>query len=83
MPTTKPYAGCGKLTIGDISGRHHLCRTCNNERRHPSGPVEASPAILPPPPPPPSPPLFDRTNARLSPLNDHQRYSIITFYKEK
>jgi len=53
MPTTKPCAGCGKLTIGDISGRHHLCRTCNNERRHPSGPVEASPAILPPPPPPP------------------------------
>ena len=60
-----------------MMGGHTRCRMCRSA---------ASPSVevVPPPPPPlPSPPLFDRTNALLSPLNDHQRWSIITLYKEK
>jgi len=83
MPTTIPCKQCGGLTSVRSGERHHLCGTCNHERRYPPHPVEAFPAIPAPPAPPPSPPLFDRTNTLLSPLSYDQRLTIITLYKEK
>jgi transposase len=55
---------------------HHLCRSCDHVRRHPPHP----PGHKEPDPSPPvhSPPLFDRSDCLLSPLNIEQRWALVT-----
>jgi transposase len=69
---------CGQPTDVDRSGRHHLCKACDHERRYPSSTAAAAP---PPSPPSTPPPLYDRLHGCLDQLTELQRESIVTLHK--
>jgi transposase len=57
---------------------HHLCPSCEHDRRYPPPPPEHKE----PEPSPPAPiPLFDRSESALLPLTDEQRWALITLYR--
>jgi transposase len=69
---------CGKLYTVKAGEKHHLCRDCNNERRHPSS-ATAAPA----PPPATSPPLsmFGRPSGCIDQLTEVERSAIVTLHQ--
>jgi transposase len=70
---------CRKLFAYDKADGHHLCRACNNIRRHPPAPVHDN--TIPPDPSPPST-LFDRDSSPGISLTEEQRWAIITLHRE-
>jgi transposase len=75
----RPCRECGKLYTVRAGEKHHLCRACNNERRHPSF---ASAAAASPSTPSPPPPLFDRDEHSHGHLSQEQRFAIRILHKE-
>jgi transposase len=57
------------------TSRHHLCNTCEHDRRYPPEQKEHK---EPDPPSPAHTPLYDRSDDRLYPLTIEQRWALIT-----
>lgn len=69
---------CGVLTVSDHGGRHHLCSTCDHERRHPA---DEAAAASPAAPAFPLPGLFGRPEGCIDQLTEVERAAIITLHK--
>jgi transposase len=74
----EPCKRCGKLTERKQGDWHHLCTTCDHERRHTSSAAATASASSAPSLPPP---LFDRLEGCIDQLTHEQRAAIITLHK--